>query len=56
MATRVQGTAIDFGIGSQQHKKVLDGGASAEREPIDGISQRKDHDTRLGHRQARSFW
>jgi hypothetical protein len=31
------------------------GEARADREPIDGISERKDHDTKLGHRQARSF-
>jgi BlaI family penicillinase repressor len=31
------------------------GEARAGREPIDGISGRKDHDTKLGHRQACSF-
>ena len=31
------------------------GEAKADSEPIDGIPERKDHDTKLGYRQARSF-
>jgi hypothetical protein len=43
-------------MGSQQaEKKVLDGEASGDHEPIDGIAEKKDDDTRLGHRQARLF-
>jgi hypothetical protein len=39
-----------------KHKKVLDGGSRADREPIDGISERKDHDTKAGASAGSLFW